>query len=250
MDDKFFKNRLTELSYDSENNYTYNFTNFLNLNEISTLLDMKNSNLLTYFTLFGGYADAERCLAKFGNPDEFGWKEKFPIKIIKITPLSTKFAENLDHRDFLGAIMNLGIKREVIGDILIHEKEAVMFCLENMSNHVIENLTKIKHTNVKCHIIETIPKDFEVSFIECTDIIASERLDSIIAKFAHISRNQALSLIKARKIFVNGKVIESNSYKIKIDDVISARGYGKLIYKGIISETKKDKLRISYLKYS
>lgn len=250
MNDKFFENRLIELSDSSDKNYMFNFTNFLNMDEISTLIDIKNKGLLTYYELFGGYNNAERCIARFANPEDLGWSEDYPIAILKITPLSKKFAEDLSHRDFLGCLMNLGIKREVIGDILIHEKEAILFCLSNMANHICENLSKIKHTNVKVTVIEELPSEFSMNFTECTDIISSERLDAIVAKFAKLSRNQALSLISGRKIYVNGKAIESNSYKIKKDDIISVRGYGKLIYRGVISETKKDRLRILYERYS
>ena len=83
------------------------FSDFLNIEEQSVLKS-------TYLpcVLFGGYPMAERVVAGFG--DDLN-DEKFPIVCICVKPLMQKFADELSHRDFLGALMNLGIKRELLG---------------------------------------------------------------------------------------------------------------------------------------
>lgn len=77
-------------------------------------------------TLYGGREEAERKILRFGSEAELGYEQPFPICCIRIRPLSAKFADKLSHRDYLGALMNLGIERSTIGDILPGEGEA--FC--------------------------------------------------------------------------------------------------------------------------
>ena len=92
----------------------------------------------------------------FGNPEELGYEEPFPIVCIGIEPLIEKFGENLNHRDYLGALMNLGIERENLGDIFIKGKTGYVFCLERIADFIMENLTQVRHTHVKLRILETM----------------------------------------------------------------------------------------------
>ena len=83
--------------------------------------------------LFGGYDHAERQMAAF-YPGTVGFSWEYPIDCLKITPKALRFSEELGHRDYLGAILNLGVDRSVVGDILIKDKEAWVFCLHKMSD--------------------------------------------------------------------------------------------------------------------
>ena len=146
------KKRLIELSHRAfERGYT-TYSNFLNLQEINILKSIKTDSA---YTLFGGYENADRCIAAFG--DEI---YSYPIICIKVEPLQQKFSDKLTHRDFLGALMNLGIEREMLGDIKILDNIGYVFCLEKISKYIIDNLSGIKHTTVKCNIIDDIPEMF------------------------------------------------------------------------------------------
>ena len=107
--------RFKELENRSYNRGVYEYSDFLNMYE----QDLLFKNINTSFSLFGGYENAERQIAVFGNEEEFGYSPSYPIVCILVSPLMQKFADDLTHRDFLGSVLGLGIKRETIGDIII-----------------------------------------------------------------------------------------------------------------------------------
>ena len=233
----------------SYNNNHYTFSDFLSLSDISELYDIESEIRFAGVKLYGGYEDAERCVARFGDMEVLGYDEEFPISIIHIEPHAKKFAENLGHRDVLGALINLGIKREVLGDIIIADKEYYVFCLRDISEFIIENLSKIRHTNVKCQIEENFTYKYEPERISEEHIVASVRGDAIISKVFKLSRNTALNMFREKKVFVNGKTYENNSGMLKSGDIVSVRGYGKFKFEGILRETKKGKSTIKVVKY-
>ena len=226
--------------------YDYNvYSDFLGLSEISELKEMKT---LTPVTLFGGYNDAERVVASFGDRSYFDDYSDFPIKCILIEPLSQKFADNLTHRDFLGSLIGLGIKRETVGDILINNNCGYVFCLETIGNFIIDNLSKVRKTTVKCSSTDNIPTNTLAP--EDTEIIVSSlRLDVVVSAVYNLSRSNSQKLFMSEKIFLNGVMKNSPSVTIKENDVVSVRGFGRFIFSGIIRKTKKDRLLIGVLLY-
>ena len=198
--------------------------------------------------LFGGYDHAERQVAAF-YPDTLGFCWEYPIDCLKITPKALRFSEELGHRDYLGAILNLGVDRSVVGDILIKEKEAWFFCLNKMSDFFIENLVSVRHTTVlteRVALAEEIP---EPQFQAINGTCASVRLDALIALAFQTSRSSMVSFIEGGLVFVNGKLITSNGYEPKDGDIISVRGKGRFIFDGVSRQTKKGRLGIHLRKY-
>lgn len=242
------RKRLQELASMAYYKKILTYTDFLNLNEISIFHSMGNELLFDRYQLYGGYKGAERQILFFTGDESFDSLKDF-ISCIHIVPLNKKFSDKLTHRDFLGAILNLGIQRGKIGDILTRDREGYVFCDKNISEFIISNLTKIKHTNVKCILLDSDSPVLEPNFINIYGSISSNRLDSLIAVAMKTSRSSVSGLISGGKVFVNSKVILSNSYLVKDDEIISIRGYGKYIYKGVQSQTKKGKLRVLLLKY-
>ena len=98
------------------------FTDFMNLNELNIFHSCVKEFAYVSYRLFGGYEHAERQIAAF-LPDALSYNYDFPVVSLKIRPLQKKFAEDLSHRDYLGALLNLGVDRSKIGDILIGEKK-------------------------------------------------------------------------------------------------------------------------------
>ncbi len=247
-DEQQLRKRFEELVRKAYNQSTYYFTDFLSMSDAAIVCDAVRE---VEYTLFGGADGCERVMARFGNPAQLGYEQEFPIAIIKIEPLLKKFADEFTHRDFLGALMNLGIERDVIGDILIREKTAYVFAAERIAQYIAENLDKVKHTNVKCTCMGTdeIKEAFTVNLREEEVIVPSERLDVILAKLYNMSRNQALDAFRERKVFVNGRLCENNSGSVNKGAVVALRGYGKFIYDGVKYETKKGKLSVSVRMY-
>lgn len=238
MTEGFTKKRFEDLAEKSYRSNCFTFTPFLNENELSEFYEIKHISPSEY-TIFGGRENADRVMVRFGNPDDLGYVEDFPVKCIKIEPVSKKFAENLSHRDFLGAVMNLGIKRAEIGDIIVSENEACLFCTAKMSDYICREITRVRHTAVSCTITENIPSECTDDKTETEIQASSERIDGIVSKVFRISRNSCIALFKEKKIFVNGKSCENNSYVLKENDRVSVRGFGKFIFKDIKGTTRK-----------
>ena len=236
------KKRLTELSHRAfERSYT-TYSTFLNLQEISILKSLKVDSK---YSLFGGYENADRCVAAFSNDEIYS----YPIVCIKIKPLQQKFSDKLTHRDFLGALMNLGIERGMLGDIKIINNEGYLFCLDKISQYIVDNLSSIKHTSVKCKIIDDIPELFNQIPDEEEYIVSSLRIDTVVSAVFKMSRNSASQLINQEKIFINSKTVYKDSVQLKEGDVISVRGYGKFIYSQTVNETRKHKMVVAIRLY-
>ena len=242
------KNRIRELADKSYNQNQYTFTGFLGLAEQDALWQVEREVKFAGITLYGGREEAERKILRFGSEAELGYEQPFPICCIRIRPLSAKFADKLSHRDYLGALMNLGIDRCKIGDIIAEDHKALIFVKEEMAEYVTDNLTQIRHTHVKATIGTGFQVDYEPRYEELKGTVSSIRLDSVLALAYPLSRSKITSQIEAGKVFVNGKLITSNGYRLKENDIISVRKMGRIAYNGILSETKKGRYMISVRK--
>ena len=249
------RKRFWELYNISFQHNSYEFTDFLSIDELAELYEYKEIPDSAY-TVFGGFTDAERCMVRFGNEDDNGYVEDFPIVCLEIKPLIVKFADALNHRDFLGALMNLGIKREVLGDIVVMDEKvngsdkscrAILFCRNVIADFIIDNLDKVKHTSVKvskCQDISALiikePHEYEI-------LAASERIDAVIASLYKISRTESKELFSLKKIYVNGRQVENADRSLSEGDRITVRGYGRFEYVGIFGHSKKGKLYIKIM---
>ncbi len=238
------ENRLRELAEKSFQQNIFTFSGFLGLSEQDVLWRLEKELHYAGITLQGGFEQADRKVVRFGRIEELGYEVDFPIVCIHIQPLMKKFAEALSHRDFLGALMNLGIERSTMGDIQVGESEAYLFCLENMAEYICENLGQIRHTHVKCRVVEAYAevKQEEPATEEIQ--VSSMRLDGCISKVYRISRNECLELFRSGKIFVDGRLCENNSRTLKGGETINVRGKGKFLLVGEPKETRKGKLRV------
>ena len=248
-DDDFLKSRITDLAFQADTQHTYTNTRFLSPLEQSVYLSIRSELTLPSF-LYGGSESAIRKIVIFGNEDVFGYPFDDPLRILHIRPKAEKFAETLSHRDYLGSMMALGIERELTGDIIVRGKEAWVFVLESIIDFLCENLTQVRHTNVICEeITEPVP-ELAPAFQHLEINVASERIDLLAAGAAGIGREAAKKLLSDEKIFVNGRVISSSGHKLKEGDEIVIRGYGKFIYDGISSTSRKGRYNITLRKYN
>ncbi len=239
--DNFFINHIKDLSQRSSDKNIYTYTNFLNEEEQNEVI--KHKKLLTHFTFFGGTEGTVRNMVRFGSEEELYYSEDFPVDCLKVEPKNKKFADELTHRDFLGAIMNLSIEREHIGDIVIKENSAFVFVTKKMSSFICENLTRIKHTDIRCSFAEfdNIAELFTTE--ERAIISSSSRADCIICAVFNLSRSTADALFAAKKVFINSAQCESSSKALKENDTVSVRGYGKFILGKELSTTKKGRTK-------
>ncbi len=237
MNEKRF-NELYNRAYEKSYNV---FTEFLNLEEHSIL-----SASYLPCTVYGGYSQAERVVAGFGENIEY---RDFPIAYLVLSPVLQKFSDILIHRDFLGALMNLGIKREMLGDIIVADNCGYLICLSQIAPYIKDNLTCIKHTNIKVTQIDNLPDNI-IREPEPTELVVSSlRLDVLISAVYKLSRSEASKLFATGKVFVNSKITENTSYQTKENDIISVRGFGRFVFIAQLRKTKKDRFVAEIKKY-
>lgn len=240
--------RLVELSRIAYAREIVTFSEFLNLNELNILHTTPKNMLLSQYKTYGGYGLSERQMAAF-LPDALYYDYQYPIQIIEISPVNRKFAEELSHRDYLGAVMNLGIERCKLGDILIEDGKAILFAKEELAGYIMEHLTRIRHTTVKTSILPAFENSYEPRYEELKGTVASVRLDTVLSLAYPLSRSKVTGLIEGARVFVNGKLVTSNGYRLKEGDILSVRKMGRIGYNGILSETKKGRYMVSIRKY-
>lgn len=251
QEDLITQKRLMDLSRTANRKGIVTFSNFLNLNE-QNLFHQMTADIETSYQQSGGYEFAERQMIAF-IPDALSYDLSyedwhFPIVCLRFYPKNLKFAEELSHRDILGALMHLGVDRSRIGDIRLNGSDSYIFCEEGIADYLLQFLDKIRHTSVRGESAEPSALT-EPAFIKSEGTVASNRLDSIVSFLTKKSRNQSVSYIQAQKVFVNACIITSNSYECKEGDVISIRGFGKYIYNGTSGQTRKGRMKITIKKY-
>lgn len=224
------------------------FSDFLNLNELNIFQSLRGEFSYLETETFGGYELAERQIAVF-RPEAPVFYADYPVKCLKITPLNAKFAEDLNHRDYLGAVLNLGIDRACLGDILVEEDAAYLFCLERMADFIRDNLIRIRHTSVYVEQVEAENFHYEPKYKEVSGTVASVRLDKLLALAFNASRSSLTGFIEGGKVFVNGKLVTSNGYEPKEGDLISVRGMGRFRFRETGGQSKKGREYVILWRY-
>ena len=221
------------------------FTGFLDLRQ-QKIADFTASGISpAAFSFFGGYDGAERKM--FGVfPDYIIERQaEFPIGYLCVA-----HSRPLSHRDFLGALMSLGIKREVVGDIMVGEDKSFLILQKSLCMHIIENITKIGNVGVRitsCTAAQL--SSSEKRFEEKSVIVSSMRLDCVVAAVTGKSRADAAKLVSSERVSVNHEIITSCSKNIAENDVLSIRSFGKFIIGFCETKTKKGRFVLLYKKY-
>ena len=236
--EEFFIKRIRELATLSYRRDIVTFSDFLNLNEQNIVNNRKNQIPGVVTECFGGYEQAERQMIAF-HPDALAFTWEYPITAIKIEPAYPKFAEKLTHRDYLGALMNLGIERHLIGDILIDGRYAYIFCMEHIIGVIKEQLDQVRHTRVFVEEVSWEETGYVQKYKKKEGFVASMRLDVLVSQAFSLSRNISEKLLKSQKVFHNGRLCISSGQKIRQGDIISVRGYGKFLVEDLGKTSKK-----------
>ena len=223
------------------------FSDFLDGGERALIEDSHRMPYGYNTMFFGGYDGSERViLGVFPEWEEAGG-EAFPITVLRFDV--PKFRE-LNHRDYLGTLMSLGIDRSKTGDILTDETGAYALVMSDIAEYIATNVTKIANAGVKVHIVdmaEFTPPAPKTEERAC--IAASERLDAVIAAAYNISRAISERLVKEGYVKVNHRESVSRSTPLKEGDLVSVRGYGRFRLKSFGANTQKGRLHIVVEKY-
>lgn len=241
--DDFIRKRFEDLDSRAYQQGYPVYTDFCDVAELMILHSMRFS--CSVWTN-GGYDFSERQMACFMPSDAFLEGNIFPMKAVRIAPISPRFADTLTHRDFLGALMNLGIKRELMGDLLVDKStnSCLVFCVDHIAHFIIENLVRVKHTDVSAAVIDFDESGFTPDFRSETLIITSDRLDSFVAAAAHTSRTQGSSLIDGEKVMINNRIEKSHTKAISEGDIVTIRGRGKFRVSEFAGQTQKGRMKV------
>jgi RNA-binding protein YlmH len=210
-----------------------------------TVLNLKDNFDIEMGT-YGVFDDCERKVMCFSKHDNEA--DNYPISVLKIINKS-KF-EKLEHKDYLGAIMALGIKREKYGDMILLENSIYAAVCDDVCEFLKQNLAHIG----RCPCDVKIIKDLEGLFLSQNSKsilvkITSLRLDCVVSSICNFSRAKAVELLDSGKVLVNYMELKEKDKIIQIDDTLTIRGYGKYKVVEILGTTQKGKLKLSIKKY-
>ncbi|WP_371369288.1 hypothetical protein SRRS_25200 [Sporomusa rhizae] len=193
----------------------------------------------------GGYSGSERVKVAFVESEflDYAGSLDFGIKAIVIK-WDSRYCR-LSHRDVLGALMGLGIKREVLGDIIMASEQCYVVTDTAMVNYISQNLTEVGQATISVESVtlDDLPaKEEKVKEIRAT--VASLRLDSVAASGFGTSRTRMSEDIAAAKVKINWQEAKSSSQSVKVGDIISMRGRGRVEVVEIPGQTKKGRYSI------
>ena len=200
----------------------------------------------TRFMFWGGFEAAQRAMLcvypEFCEPSE----SDFPLEALSV---SFRSSAGLSHRDFLGALMGLGLKRGVIGDIVISGGAATCFVKSELAPYIRAQLEKVGREGVTFTEkgADLSKAAQQLSERQCT--VSSLRLDAFVSECSGLSRAKAQQAVKGGLVAVNALVVCSVDRRIENGDKISVRGFGKFVVGFDGSMSKKGKYRVTVSKY-
>lgn len=222
------------------------FSSFLDMHQLSLAKQVAAFERYENYVFFGGFDQAERVMLGVFPPYEPVDLQVFPI--CAITACYRK-EDQIGHRDILGSLMALEIKRESIGDILVTQGRSVFFLAKQAAPIALSELQKIGRCGVRLQegIAGELPALHQYREMNC--IVSSLRLDCVAAALAGVSREKSAQLIRGQAVSVNGLIRSEVSCVLEENDVISIRGTGKFIFEKQLGTTKKGRLQIICKKY-
>ena len=207
----------------------------------------------------GGYSNAERARVFFLPSYLLDMDEQTLAECLADTyeecllPLQIKGSgfRELHHKDYLGAVLNLGIERDAIGDLCVTDKHtAVLFCDCVIARFLAESLTRVANDAVRV-TRATLPEGFDggKKFQAVSDTVASPRADSVVAALANLSRERAQALFREKLVEIDYEIAEKPDQQLEAPCVIVIRGKGKFIIRSLCEQTKKGRIRLLADKY-
>ena len=211
---------------------------------------------------WGGYEGAERvslfllpeyllaCLSgpvEACDPTELsGLLEEWIREEVCALRISGSKFRTLTHRDYLGAVLHLGLERDALGDIAVqNDHEAILFCTATVAAFLTEHLERAANDGVRCKLC-TLDESFTDGrkFRPISDTVASARLDCVVAALINESREGAQSAIRAGRVEVEYEVVERTDLMLTPPVLLSIRGHGRFILRTFDGTTAKGRLRL------
>ena len=224
------------------------FSNFLTEHEQAVISEQLRGCIGKSNYFYGGYELAQRKIF-CALPDFFSYSDvevDYPFKAV--TMIFPK-GYSVTHRDILGSLMALRIKREAVGDILVGDCLAVVFICEPAASLVVSELVKIGGVGVSCSFgaPDELPDPYKLELH--SGVVSSMRIDAVVSMITDLSRSESAKLINSGSVMRNAQIITSVSKEVDESDKISVRGYGKFQIERIGGTTRKGRLHVIYNKF-
>ena len=230
------------------------YTDFLDMYQISLAENFLNKIKFENYKLYGGYEEAERKILIL-YPEKYNENmiEKNYTKMLKVIRVNLPEEEygKYSHRNYLGGIVKLGLKREKVGDILVANEGAdiiVMHDFVEVLKKELPSLTRFEKSDIEILELKELRKK-EIKIENIKIIVPSLRLDNIVSDLARTSRSKAKQIIEQERVFINGQNETKLSKQIKIGDIITIRGKGRFIVKEFEGTTRSGRTVIVVEKY-
>lgn len=244
QEEKIFIAKCIDLVSRVKQRHHYELTDMLHPGQLELLRTVAASVGEVRVLSWGGYQYAERHRAAV-LPEwhrEFS-PEEFQLSVIRV---STRSSTQLGHRDYLGALLGLGIKREALGDIIVQNGGAYVVLLSDMAGFVTANLRQVGTASVQVglvphDVLESVP---EPQLEAWAATVSSLRLDAVLAKAFNLSRDKAKSLVTQGKVKVNFRLQTSPSTAVAAETMISCRGYGRCKVLEVTGRSRKGRIRV------
>ena len=253
-DDKILLAQILDKIEMVENKNKIEHTDFLDLAQIELVQKFINKIKIENYMSYGGFEQAERKMFVI-YPEKFNSVvvEKNLSNIVQIVriELPDDLKGKYTHRDYLGAVIKLGIKREKVGDIIVDNNGADIIVDKDISKFLLENLgllTRFSKSKITVENIENL-RPVEIKKAEIEIIVSSLRLDNVISELARCSRNKALDIINMERVFVNFECETKKTKQIKPGDMVTIRGKGRFFIKELVGQTKSGRTIIKIEKF-
>ena len=243
-DDKLLADRVKDAVQAAQNKYSVRYIGFLDEHGVSVALCAAHG--WHSVALWGGYEDADRVLMCIYSDYAEVDKQDYPLRAITAT---ARREAKLAHRDWLGSLMSLGIRRDAVGDILTDGSRAVIFLSSSITDYVLGQLEKVGGEGVKLSEGYSLPLPSGGSFEEIRCTVASARLDCVVGALCSTSRGNASETIESGLVAVDSAEVVSTSRKVAGGQRITIRGKGKFIIDSIDSVTRKGRIVLCARKY-
>ncbi|GIP36405.1 RNA-binding protein [Paenibacillus sp. J2TS4] len=247
-DEHPFVDKAWEWVQKADSRHETRLTDFLDPRQAYILQTLVNRVGHTSLHLDGGSEGAERARAVIAPDYLFVEQEEFRLAVLSVD--AGKGAEQLEHGDYMGAILGLGIKRDKVGDIHVHANGCHCVVAEEISDYMRLHLQQVHRVHVQTEVIPVRQlRPTRIVLDEMDFTVASLRLDGIAGDVFRLSRAKALVPIKAGRCRVNWKVEEDPSKQLQAGDVVSMQGFGRFRVMEIEGVTKKGRIRLKIGKY-
>lgn len=230
------------------------YTDFLDMYQVSLVKNFMKKIDFENYILYGGFENSERkTLIVYPEKYNMTMIEKNYSKIIKVISISLSDEEKgrYSHRNYLGGIVKIGMKREKVGDIIVADDGADILVKEESAETLKQELgTLTRFENAKIEIVELDNlREQEIKLEELNIIVPSLRLDNFVSDLAKTSRSKAVQIIDSERVFINGQNETKASKQIKIGDVITIRGKGRFVVKEFSGTTRSGRTVVKIEKY-